>query len=243
MTIIDKIDKIAVVSLKNPPGNCLTAPDFMDKKTLEAFLTQNKIKALIIKGAGKHFSAGAEVSAIYKQVAAQTLASKITKGKELLKSIYDLNIPVIAAIEGVCFGGGLEIALSAHIRIVSQKALLAFPESIHQLMPGLGGTCKLKNFVTLGKSIEILLQGNTLNAEKALELGLADYICNPGKSYETAVALAENLTKGNSMMLINNVMKALKNAYEMPLHKALEKETLLFCELASVQAMKKNNKE
>ena len=221
-----------IITLKNLPGNKLDVPDFLDLRELVKFVESNKLKALIIKGAGRHFSSGADVENLKKLVKDNSLGTRLDEGKRILNYIYDLNIPVIAAIEGACFGGGLEIALAAHVRVISEKALLAFPESSINLMPGLGGSYIIKRFASLGQSIDIMLTGDTINSDKAMKMGLADF-CVPAKTaYDYALDMAERITKDKPLKVINNIMQALKNSYVMSRDEALEEETRLFCELA-----------
>jgi enoyl-CoA hydratase/carnithine racemase len=232
MTNLKIHNHIAILTLDNLPDNKLQQPEFIDKNELMDFIIKNEIKSLIIKGEGRHFSTGADLNSIKQQLKDDTLPQKLNQGKELLSFIYNLDIPVIAAIEGVCFGGGLEIALTAHIRVISEKAMLAFPESMHNLMPGLSGSYALKKHLTMGQSIEMMLCGDIVPAEKAIKLGLADYICSAKTAFEFSMQLAAKMTNDKPLKVINNIMKALKNAYIMEKQEALQKETELFCELA-----------
>jgi len=232
MISLTKEDKIGIITLDNQKDNKITYPDFINISILKSFIEENYLKSILIKGAGRHFSSGADLSKIKKYLEENSLNTKLNEGKKVLQYIYRLNIPVVAAIEGVCFGAGLEIALAAHIRVVSKKALLAFPESMHNLMPGLSGSYSLKKHLSLGQSIETVLSGNILNAEQSLKLGIADY-CVPAKStFEYSVAMLKKLTKDKPLNVINNIMTALKNAYELDNNEALIEETRLFCELA-----------
>jgi enoyl-CoA hydratase/carnithine racemase len=232
MTNLKIHNHIAILTLDNLPDNKLQQPEFIDKNELMDFIIKNEVKSLIIKGEGRHFSAGADLNSIKQQLKDNTLHQKLNQGKELLSFLYNLDIPVIAAIEGVCFGGGLEIALSAHIRVVSEKAMLAFPESMHNLMPGLSGSYALKKHLTMGQSMEMMLCGDIVSAENAIKLGLADYICSAKTTFEFSMQLAAKMTNDKPLKVINNIMKALKNAYIMEKQEALQKETELFCELA-----------
>jgi len=231
MTKISFNNSILYITFDNPPNNTLLSPDFIDLNNFKEQLFVNEVKAIIISGIGRHFSQGADVE-IIKNTLSEDLKNSLNKGKEILRFIYDLDIPVIAAIEGVCFGGGLEIALAAHIRVVSEKSLMAFPETMHNLMPGLGGSILLKRFLSLGRSIEMLLGCNMYDAEKAKEMGLVDYVVSSKKSLTYAEQLAYNLTHKHSINLINKVMKALKNAYELTVDEAMDMETEMFCALA-----------
>jgi enoyl-CoA hydratase len=232
MTTLDCKNHIAFLTLANLPDNKIIRPDFIDVEQLNHFLQTNNCKALIISGKGRHFSSGADLSHLQKLHTQGTLISAITKGKELLSFLYNLNIPVISAIEGACFGGGLEIALTSHIRVVSAKAMLAFPETMQNLMPGLTGNVILRKYLTMGKSIEMLLSNRLLSGEEAVREGLADYVCPNRQTLQFATGLAEKMTSGRPLKVINNVMIAVKNAYELPYEQALEEETKLFCQLA-----------
>ncbi len=232
MNSLDIIADIAILTLNNPPDNSLTEPEFISKHELNDFISEKCLKALIIKGAGRHFSSGADLQSVKKMAENGSLESKLNNGKELLEYIYGMNIPVIAAIEGVCFGGGLEIALSSHIRIASHKALLAFPESNHNLMPGLTGTYAVKRFLTMGKSLNMLLCGDILAADAAYKLGLIDFLSDAKNSFDDALIMAKKMTEDKPVKTINNIVTAIKNAYVFDKSEALQEETRLFCELA-----------
>lgn len=118
---------IGVLVIDNPPKNTLPEPTIMGVEFLQEEILERKIKGIIITGAGRHFSSGAEIQNIDEMAAkGDVLKEALTKGNEFLNYIQNLKIPVIAAIEGGCFGGGLEIALSSHIRVSSEKAFFSF---------------------------------------------------------------------------------------------------------------------
>lgn len=232
MRTLETFNGIAVLTLSNPPDNRLVHPEFIDTDVLLNFLKEHTSKALIIKGTGRHFSAGANIQSIVKQSEQGTLETILNKGKKLLFTLYELQIPVICAIEGACFGGGLEIALSAHIRIVSRKAMLTFPETMHELMPRLSGNYLLGKYLTMGQSIEMILSNNIISGEEAIQKGLADYQCEQGKAFDFAFELAKKMTNGRSSEVISSVMKAIHNSYTLPREEALKEETRMFCLLA-----------
>ncbi len=232
MTNLKMHNETAVLTLNHPPDNRLTSPVWVDPGALLAFLDKNKAKSLVITGAGRHFSNGADLASIQAMLNKGVLAEQLKQGKKLLHTLWQLNIPVMAAIEGVCFGGGLEIALSTHLRIMSEKALMTFPETMQNLMPGLAGNWQIKKHLTLGKSMEMLLGNKIFNAEEAMKEGLTDFICPSKSSLNFALSLSEKMTKDKPMHVIQHVMQALKNSYEMPREEALKEETRLFRELA-----------
>ena len=141
---------IGIIRIDNPPGNYLVRPEFISLETLRHWIEKSQIKGMIISGTGKHFSGGADLETLFSQSGdASILESEITKGIELLHFIEDIEIPVLAAINGICFGGGLEIALACHMRICSRNALFAFPEINHGITPGLGGIKRITELIIL----------------------------------------------------------------------------------------------
>ncbi|MEI6765862.1 MAG: enoyl-CoA hydratase/isomerase family protein [Bacteroidota bacterium] len=236
MASLEKHKNTAVLRLDNPPLNFLVQPEFIDKQTLSDFLTDESITGLIIAGVGRHFSAGAELEGLLRKAADfNFLEEEMKRGRELLALIENLDIPVIAAINGACFGGGLEIALSCHIRLCSERSLFAFPEVNHNLMPGLGGTVRLPFTAGISESIIMMLGGDTINAEKALSLGIV-YAVESGDSLVAAFELMRKMTEDKPKKVITSIMRAIHNARQMSYSDALAAETQLFCELAVDEA-------
>ncbi|MBK8807638.1 MAG: enoyl-CoA hydratase/isomerase family protein [Bacteroidales bacterium] len=136
-------NKICCIYLDNQPQNYLTRPEFISQKELEDAVQSNDCIAIIISGIGRHFSAGADISTIHEMSRTGNLADELTAGKNLLQTMQSFNIPIVACVEGVCMGAGMEIMLNSDVCFASSKALFAFPESQANLMPGLSGTVKL----------------------------------------------------------------------------------------------------
>ena len=223
---------IGILSISNGKKNYLDQPDFIDLDQLKKWSKEENLKGIIIRGIGRNFSAGANIENLQELAKDQNLLyGKMSKGKEILDFIDDLNIPVIAAINGVCFGGGLEIALACHIRVASERALFAFPETNHGLIPGLGGTYRLTQLVGKG-AYEIILNADMMNAEEAKKIGLVNHISELKDSFELASEKLQNMIKDRSVELIRAVMQSINNAKKMNREDALKTETELFCKLA-----------
>ena len=161
------------------------------------------------------------------------LAEKITAGKELIRIIDGLHLPVVAEIRGACLGGGLEIALACHIRICSDNALFAFPEANHGIMPGLGGTATLSRLIGPGQAAGMILSGDVVNAEKALEIGLVDYVTGKDELQAYTMRYLQKLTADRDIEVIRSVMASIHNSLHLPLDAAMLEETKLFCALAA----------
>jgi enoyl-CoA hydratase/carnithine racemase len=227
-------DNIGILSIDNPPQNYLTEPDFLDLSKLKEWTADETLKGIILTGKGRHFSAGADFANL-KRLSRDPglLYSKMTRGKEILDYLDDLELPTIAAIRGACFGGGLEIALACHIRVSSQNALYAFPEINLNLLPGLGGTVRLTERLPYSTALQILLAGGIVSAEQALEIGLADHLVPARQVYNFSLSLMKKMVDARPVEVIRSVVRALNNSRRMSAREAMEEETRMFCELAA----------
>ena len=243
--MIDKkiTDDIGIIILENPPQNYLQNPEFIPVPELIEWIEGNHLKALVISGSGRHFSGGAKLDSIFAMAeTGKPMEGWMEKGKELLDYLQDLDIPVAAAISGVCFGGGLEIALACHIRICSENALFAFPETNLGLMPGLGGTFRLGERLSIRDSLKIILGGDMINAEEALLLKVVDTIVKNEEPLSYTLHFLRKITEGRPLKIINYVMQALKNSKRLPAGESMREETRMFCDLARIESNRRKTK-
>lgn len=155
------------------------------------------LRVLVLTGAGRGFSAGEDVSDM------AALATIGTRGfRAVARGIHDvfdtveaMEVPVIAAIDGVAAGGGFELALSCDFRILGEGSRLVMPEARVGLIPGSGGCSRLVRYVGLGRAKELVMLGGSLDTEAACAAGLATRVVGRGEAVEAAVALAEELAK------------------------------------------------
>lgn len=225
------IDHTGVLRLGPPPGNELSSPEFVPLEIFRSWSGNEDIKGIIVTGMGKNFSSGGALTAVLREMDDKSRCDDIQKGKTLLRELMQCEIPVIAAVNRICFGGGLEIALACHIRVASENALFAFPEVNHAIMPGLGGTVNLPVLVGFGHAAATILAGDMINAGQALELGMIDFLAPQDGALDFAMNLMHKMTQDRPRRVISAIMQALHHASNEPLEKAMEKETRLFCEL------------
>lgn len=196
-------DSIGILKISNIPINSIEKPEFIDLNLLKQWISNKSLKGLLITDKGRHFSSGANVDNIYKKIINQkTMERDSKKGEKILDYIGRLSIPTIAAISGVCFGACLEIALSCYFRVCSENALFAFPETNLELIPGFTGLIKFPQKIGTGKSIEIILSGEPINAQKALELGIVDYVVPKNKALEYSISLLKKMKANKPSMSI-----------------------------------------
>ncbi len=177
---------VALVRFENPPVNALShalRAAIFDQ--LSALNSQNEVSAIVFTGSGRCFCGGADIREFDQDVRhAEPLVPT------LIDAVERLDKPVVAAIHGVALGGGCELALGCHYRVASKDARLGLPEIKLGLMPGAGGTQRLPRLVGLEAALNMILSGEPVNAERALELGLVDELAE-GDLIGTAVAFAE----------------------------------------------------
>lgn len=183
---------IATIMIANPPANTWTFESLTELKTLVEALNINKaVYALVITGEGeKFFSAGADLKlfADGDKGVASDMARVFGAAFEALRDFQGVSI---AAINGYAMGGGLEVALACDIRICEEQAQLALPEAKVGLLPCAGGTQHLSWLVGEGWAKRMILCGERLTSEKALQIGLVEEVVAKGESYNAALALAE----------------------------------------------------
>lgn len=177
---------IAVLAITNPPVNALsTAVRTELVKAVKVASFDSAVKAIVIGCRGRTFISGADIREFGKRVEAPTLA-------EINTLLEDCQIPVIAAIHGVAYGGGLELAMSCHFRIARKDAKLGQPEVKLGLIPGGGGTQRLPRAIGPERAVRMIVSGAPIHACEALDYGLIDAVFE-GDAIAAGIGFAEKL--------------------------------------------------
>ncbi len=227
--IYEKRGRIAIVTMNRPERmNAIDAQTSAEMH--EAFCDFRDDDALwvaILTGAGERaFSAGNDLvamSAAQQGGAASTAAAfgrapfgGITRGYECWK-------PMIAAINGYCLAGGLEIALSCDIRVAAEHAQFGLAEVTRGIIPGAGGTQRLPRAIPFGPALELLLTGDKFDAQWAYRYGLVNYVLPADQVMAKAIAIAERLCE-NAPMSLRLVKEAVYKGANMPIEEGLRLE-------------------
>jgi len=238
--ILKRDGNIGILLINNPPENYLEHPEFIRVDEFKKFVGDD-IKALVIAGTGRHFSAGADLKAMKKQIEEINLFQKeLEKGNDLLNFIDVLNIPVIAAISGICFGAGLEIALACDMRIAEENALFSFPEVNQDLMPGLGGMRRLTELAGHSTALELVINGDMISARKANDLKIVDELVQKKTAFTHSLEMAKKMTSDRPLPVINSIMKSIHFAKTHSREESIRNDAKLFCTLA-LKAFQGNN--
>ncbi|MFP6761211.1 MAG: 3-hydroxyacyl-CoA dehydrogenase NAD-binding domain-containing protein, partial [Rhodospirillales bacterium] len=161
---------VGVITINNPPANALS---FAVVKGIGEIVTSCKeddsILAVVITGAGRMFVAGADIREFN-----MTRPVDVPEFHVLIKELEDSPKPIVAAINGIAFGGGLELAMGCHYRLIAPGALVGQPEVKLGIIPGAGGTQRLPRLVGIEIALEMIVEGDPINAERALKIGVVD---------------------------------------------------------------------
>lgn len=187
---------IATLTLNNPPAHTWTLESLHDLKRLVADLTANpQVQALVIVGAGeKFFSAGADLNHFADGDRGKAVQMALAFG-EAFSALANFRGVTIAAINGYAMGGGLECALACDIRIAESHAVMALPELSVGLLPCAGGTQNLPWLVGEGWAKRMILCGERVDAQTALQIGLVESVVEKSEGLQAALALAEKVAK------------------------------------------------
>ena len=228
---VEIIAHTAVVTFNNPPAHTWTVQSLADLRDLVFSLNEDKnIYALVLTGDGsKFFSAGADLNVFAdgdKQVAAQ-MSDIFGQAFETLANFGGVSI---AAINGYAMGGGLEVALACDIRIAEAHAVMALPEASVGLLPCAGGTQNLALLVGEGWAKRMILCGERLDADKALNVGLVEEVVAQGEGKSAAIALAAKVAK-QSPVAVTACKRLIQKNRIMPINKVLIQERQAFVDL------------
>ncbi|WP_046175578.1 enoyl-CoA hydratase [Domibacillus indicus] len=219
----------AFLTINNPPVNALNAVVLQElEQCLDHFRQDSSVKAVILTGAGTFFVAGADIKEFTSLFGQEELAEQAAlKGQALCSKIEQFEKPVIAAINGACLGGGLELAMSCHMRIASHEAKLGLPEIKLGIIPGYGGTQRLARLTNTAKALELILTGRFIDGKEAEEIGLVNHSVNSAQLLSKASELAEAISQKSSLSIKSALASVLKGI-DLPLQEGLEFEASQF---------------
>jgi len=231
-------DGVATIVVNHPPVNSLSTPVIRDLQgVLNEIKADPSIKAAIVTGAGMFFIAGADIKEISEIKDAKNGAGLARQGERFFREIELMNIPFIAAINGMCLGGGTELAMSCHMRIASDRAKIGQPEINLGILPGFGGTQRLPRLVGMGKALEIILSGEPITAAEAKAVGLVNRVVPEAEVMKQAKGLAQRIAS-KSRQAITRSMQAVRDGLAVGIEDGLLLENRLFGELCETADMR-----
>lgn len=228
---LKKNGKTAVLTINRPEAlNALNSQVLSDlKAALDELKKEADLRCLIITGAGpKSFVAGADIGEMSTMNPKKGEAFGIA-GNKVMSQVASFPCPVIAAVNGYALGGGFELALACDLRLASEKARFAFPETGLGITPGFGGTQRLARLVGPALASELIFTGRTVKADEALAKGMLSQVCAPEELLDKAQELADTIA-GRAPIAIRQAKKAIRGGLDLTLEKGLDYESECFGE-------------
>jgi enoyl-CoA hydratase len=187
-------DGVAVVTIERPPVNALNAAVLAElDAAFERLRSDDAVRAVVVAGAGeKAFVAGADIAELAKLTPAEARAASAS-GQRVFDHVEECGKVVVAAINGVALGGGLELALACHVRFACPEARLGLPEVTLGLIPGYGGTQRLPLLVGPGRAVEMIASGDAVDAATAERIGLVNRVVPRAELLGAAEAFAQRV--------------------------------------------------
>jgi enoyl-CoA hydratase/carnithine racemase len=232
-------DRVAIVTIDHRPVNALDRQTLQELgQVIEAIDADPSVKVVILTGGGSlAFVAGADIKEVSQLSSVDAARAMAALGQAVFLNIQRLSKPVIAAINGVCLGGGLELAMACHIRISGDRARFGQPEVNLGIIPGWGGTQRLPRLIGKAKAIEWILTGDMYTAQEALRLGLVNQVVPQDQVLKAAKDLARKIASKGAVA-IQQSMRAIEEGLNRPLQEGLAREAEAFGVVAATEDSK-----
>ncbi|HET6202186.1 MAG TPA: enoyl-CoA hydratase-related protein [Planctomycetota bacterium] len=193
------------------------------RAAVDALAADRTVRAVVLSGAGERaFSAGADLKE-RGSFPPEKVRAYVDRIRSTFTAVAELPAPTVAAIQGICLGGGLELALACDLRIADPRALLGLPETSLAILPGAGGTQRLPRLIGKAFAKELVLTARRIPASEAHRMGLVNEVAAEGRAFERAKEVASAIA-ANGPVAIRAAKRAIDQGFEVPLAEGLALE-------------------
>lgn len=187
-------DGVAIATIQRPPANALSRGLISEvDEMLTAVEHDDSVRVILLHGEGRFFSAGADIKEFTEVSSGEEFSKLASNGQQVFERLESFSKPVIAAIHGAALGGGLELAMGCHIRLVAEDAKLGLPELQLGLIPGFAGTQRLPRYVGMAKAAEMLFTSEPITGIEAVQWGLANKAFPADQLLSNALEMAKKI--------------------------------------------------
>ena len=220
--IVDREEAVAVITLNRPPANAISEALIGElNAALNDVHADGTVRAVVITGSGDRiFCGGADLGSAFS---GGDVEAFIRFGNAVMRKMERFSKPIIAAINGHAMGGGCEIAMACHLRLLKETARMGQTESNLGIIPGYGGTQRLPRLIGRTKALEFILLGTQIPAQECLALGLVNRLCKEGETLSDAKALARQLAR-RAPLATAAIIKAVDEGLEAPMARSIDVE-------------------
>lgn len=224
--VVAREESFAVITLNRPPANAISEALMRElNAALSELQAEEAVRSVIITGAGDRiFCAGADLGSAFS---GPDIGAFLRFGNSVVRRIERFPKPVVAAINGHALGGGCEIAMGCHIRILKETARMGQTESNLGIIPGYGGTQRMARLIGRGLALEHLILGTQIPAAECHRIGLVNRLAKEGETLDDAKALARELGK-RPPIATRLIIEAVDDGLEVPIDKGIEVEVRAF---------------
>lgn len=232
-------ERVATVTLDNPPVNILTSAIMQEmSQTFDSLEKNDEVKVVVFTTAGTNaFIAGADIKEIAQIQSADQGKLLAQHGQAVLSKIENSGKVTIAAIHGICVGGGCELVMAFGLRVASERAKFGQPEINLGIIPGFGGTQRLARLAGLSKAREMILTGDMITAQEALRIGLVNRMVPDGELVKQTLGLARKIAS-KSRVALQAAEAAMRKGIHLALSEGLAHEAELFGKVVQSHDMK-----
>ena len=226
--LVERRDRVATITINRPEKrNALNIQTRAEgAAVLDELRADDAGRVVVLTGAGdKAFIAGADIAEFAERTAIQQREGMLDRS--LFNTIDAFPKPIIAMVNGYCLGGGCEVALACDLRIASDRASFGQPEINLGIIPGGGGTQRLARLVGEGKAMEMILSGEIINAEMALQIGLVNHVVPADQLGAKTMEMANRIAE-KSPIALRLAKEAVRLASRSNLDEGLRREVDLF---------------
>ena len=221
---------VALITISRPPVNAINRELLSQlSATMDLYASDSSVRAIVIaSGLPAIYSAGADIRELDTLDEAEGQAF-VLRGQQLMNQLEALPKPIITAIRGACVGGGCELAMACDLRVAGQSSRFGQPEVNLGILPGWGGSQRLPRLIGKTMAMELLMTGEPITAEKALAIGLVNYVVPDEAALTMAMAMATKLAS-KSPIALAGIKRAVMDGLYSTLAHGLEVEAQQFQE-------------
>ncbi|OXS68610.1 enoyl-CoA hydratase [Lysinibacillus sp. KCTC 33748] len=221
-------DGVAIITIARPPANALSRGIIAEvNAVLDEVENDDTVRVLVLHGEGRFFSAGADIKEFTEVVSGDEFSKLASNGQQVFERVETFSKPIIAAIHGAALGGGLELAMSCHLRFVTESAKLGLPELQLGLIPGFGGTQRLPRYVGVAKAAEMMFTSEPISGTEAVQWGLANRAFTDEALLEETLKVAKKIAK-KSPVALKAAIQTLQYAKHASFYEGIEAEAKSF---------------
>jgi enoyl-CoA hydratase/carnithine racemase len=240
LVLLERRDGVAILTLNRPEKLNALNYALIDRmmQRLDAIEDDASVRTVIVTGAGaRAFSAGADIYEFSDNVAqgpSAAVKAFVRRGQTMTARMEAFPKPIIAAVNGLAFGGGCEVAEAVHLAVASETATFAKPEINIGIPPTFGGTQRLPRLVGRKRALEYLLTGDPFSAARAYEIGLVNQVVPHRELLDSALNLADRVLR-HSPLAVARIITAVTRGLNATIHEGLEIEAEQFARMAATK--------